>query len=109
MRLLLDENLPKRLKLDFPEHEIFTVRDKEWNGIKNGELLKLLVDNSFNALLTFDKNLQHQQNFEKYTITVFVLTGRINQYVELTKLTPKVKEYLNRGYLPIGPIIISNG
>ena len=49
MRLLLDENLPKRLKLDFPEHEIFTVRDKKWNGIKNGELLKLLLDNSFNA------------------------------------------------------------
>lgn len=31
MRLLLDENLPKRLKQDFPEHEVFTVRDKEWN------------------------------------------------------------------------------
>ena len=59
MRLLLDENLPKRLKLDFPEHEIFTVRDKHWNGIKNGELLKLLLENFFNALLTFDKNLQH--------------------------------------------------
>ncbi len=27
MRLLLDENLPKRLKLDFPEHEVYTVRD----------------------------------------------------------------------------------
>lgn len=25
MRLLLDENLPKRLKLDFSEHEIYTV------------------------------------------------------------------------------------
>ena len=41
MRLLLDENLPKRLKLDFPEHEIQTIRDKQWNGIKNGELMKL--------------------------------------------------------------------
>ena len=73
MRLLLDENLPKRLKLDFPEHEIYTVRDKEWNGIKNGELLKLMIKNNFDALLTFDKNLQHQQNFSKYTIAVFVL------------------------------------
>ena len=108
MRLLLDENLPKRLKLDFPEYEIFTVRDKQWNGIKNGELLKLLLDNSFNALLTFDKNLQHQQNFVKYTITVFVLTARINQYIELTKLTPKVKVHLNSGKMPIGPIIIAS-
>ena len=72
MRLLLDENLPKRLKLDFPEHEIYTVRDKGWNAIKNSELLKLLLVNNFHALLTFDKNLQHQQNFLKYTLTVFV-------------------------------------
>ena len=69
MRLLLDENLPKRLKLDYTEHEIYTVRDKGWNGIKNGELLKLLIDNSFDALLTFDKNLQHQQNLQRYTDT----------------------------------------
>ena len=96
MRLLLDENLPKRLKLDFFDHEIFTVRDKQWNGIKNGELLKLLLDNDFSALLTFDKNLQHQQNFFKYTITVFVLTAPINQYKELTRLTPKVKAYFKQ-------------
>ncbi len=57
MKLLLDENLPKRLKLDFTEHEIYTVRDKGWNGIKNGDLLKLLIENHFDALLTFDKNL----------------------------------------------------
>lgn len=50
MRLLLDENLPKRLKSDFPDHEIFTVRDKEWSGIKNGELLQLMVADMFDAL-----------------------------------------------------------
>jgi hypothetical protein len=108
MRPLLDENLPKRLKLDFPEHEIFTVRDKQWNGINNGDLLKLLLDNSFDALLTYDKNLQHQQNFSRYTITVFVLTAPINQYKELTKLTPKIKAYLNSQDLPVGPVIIAD-
>lgn len=72
MRLLLDENLPKRLKLDFPEHKIYTITDKKWNDIKNGDLMDLLVENSFDALLTYDKNLQYQQNFSKYTITVFV-------------------------------------
>ena len=106
MLLLLDENLPKRLKLDFPEHEIFTVRDKGWNGIKNGDLLNLLLQNNFQALLTFDKNLQHQQNFSKYTITVFVLSASINSYEELTKLSPKVKEYLIAGNLQPGSIII---
>lgn len=74
---------------------------------QNGELLKLLLDNSFDALLTYDKNLQYQQNFSKYTLTVFVLTAKINQYIELTKLTPKVKEYLNTAKMPIGLVIIS--
>jgi hypothetical protein len=109
MRLLLDENLPKRLKSDFPEHEIYTVRDKEWNGISNGELLKLMVENKFDALLTFDKNLQHQQNFARYTITVFVLSANINSYEALTKLTPKIKSYLDNPPLPIGAIVIATG
>ena len=108
MRLLLDENLPKRLKFDYPEHEIYTVRDKGWNGIKNGELLNLLIENNFDALLTFDKNLQHQQNFEKYTIAVFVLSAKINSYEELTILTPRVKEYLNNPPLPNGGIVIAS-
>ncbi len=107
MKLLLDENLPKKLKLDFSDHEVYTVRDKYWNGIKNGELLKLLLENSFDALLTFDKNLQYQQNFSKYTITVFVLTATVNTYSELTMLTPKVKTYLDTPPLPTGPVIIS--
>ena len=107
MRLLLDENLPKRLKLDFPDHEIFTVRDKEWNGIKNGKLLSLLLENDFDALFTFDKNLSYQQNFSKYTITVFVLNAPINSYVELTKLSSQIHDYLNRPPLMHGPIIIS--
>jgi hypothetical protein len=106
MRLLLDENPPKQLKQDFAEYEIFTVRDKGWNGIKNGELLKLMLADGFQALLTFDKNLQHQQNFEKYTLTVFVLNAKINQYRILTKLSEQVKAILDAGNVAIEPIII---
>ncbi|HET9504567.1 MAG TPA: hypothetical protein VFO93_13585 [Hymenobacter sp.] len=106
MWLLLDENLSKQLKQDFTEHEIFTVRDKGWNGIKNGELLKLMLADGFHALLTFNKNLQHQQNFEKYTLTVFVLNAEINQYKVLTKLSDKVKASLAAGDMLIGPIVI---
>lgn len=107
MRLLLDENLPKRLKADFPDHEIFTVREKGWNGIKNGEMLQLMLADNFNALLTFDKNLQHQQNFSKYPIAVFVLTAFNNTYVELSPLTPRINQILKTGVLKPGPTIIS--
>ena len=106
MRLLLDENLPKRLKTDFSDYEIYTVREQGWNGIKNGQLLQLMVENDFHALLTFDKNLQHQQNFRKSYITVFVVSAANNTYPELTKLSPIVLEHLKREILPTGPVII---
>ncbi len=81
MRLLLDENLPKKLKLDFSEHEIFTVADKGWSGKKNGELLRLMSDENFDVLFTFDKNLQLQQNFSKYPLTVLILNAEDNTYI----------------------------
>lgn len=106
MRLLLDENLPKKLKLDFPEHEIFTVRDMSWNGIKNGKLLELMTADGFHALLTFDKNLQYQQNFQKYTLTVFVLNAPTNTYAVLTPLSAQINAALIKGNLPNGPFVI---
>jgi hypothetical protein len=107
MKLLLDENLPKKLKSDFAEYEIYTVSDKGWNGIKNGRLLTLMLAEGFDTLLTFDKNLQHQQNFQKFSITVFVLSAPINSYIELTQLSGQIKQHLNSLPLKAGPIKIS--
>lgn len=102
MKLLLDENLPKKLKLDFPEHEIYTVSEKGWNSKKNGELLELKMKENFDALFTFDKNLQFQQNFIKYPIAVIVLNAVDNAYFTLSGLIPQIREVLNKN-LPIGP------
>ena len=95
MLLLLDENLPKGLKKDFPNHRVFTIRDMGWDGLKNGQLLQKLLENKFDALLTFDKNLKYQQNFKTYTIAVLVLSARKNTYKELTQLSEKVNLALN--------------
>jgi len=96
MKLLIDENLPKRLKLDFPEHEIYTVNDMGWNSKKNGELLKLMLNEGFEVLLTFDRNLQYQQNFVKYPVTVFVLNADDNAYPTLKPLIPIIHEQLSK-------------
>ncbi|MCK9425313.1 MAG: hypothetical protein M0Q21_04640 [Ignavibacteriaceae bacterium] len=94
MKLLLDENLPKKLKGDFKEYSVYTVSDKSWNGKKNGELLQLMIEDRFDVLLSFDKNLQHQQNFNKYPITVFLLNAEDNTYLTLQKSVLQVKELL---------------
>lgn len=102
MRLLLDENLPKRLKQDLNEHEIYTAADKGWTGVSNGKLLELLTENKFDALLTFDKNLQYQQNFTNYTIAVIVLNAPDNSYATLKDFAQKIKDVLKTGLKP-GP------
>ena len=95
MKLLIDENLPKRLKLDFPKHEIFTVTDLGWNSKTNGELLDLMIEDEFEVLLTFDKNLQYQQNFKKYPIAVITFNAEDNTYATIKPLVPRILELLN--------------
>ncbi len=102
MKLLIDENLPKRLKQDFSKHQIYTVNDMGWNRKKNRELLKLMLNKKFEVLLTFDKNLQYQQNFKKYPISVLVLNVEDNTYSTLKPIIPLIHELLN-GELKAGP------
>ena len=97
MRLLLDENLPKRLKQDLVPHEALTVRDMGWNGKGNGELLALMKENTFDALLTFDKNMEYQQNFKAYDLPVLVLDAEDNTYLSLSPLMGAVKTLLTSG------------
>lgn len=62
MKVLLDENLPRKLKFRLAPHEVFTVGEMKWSGQKNGRLLKLMEDSGFQALIAADKNLSFQQN-----------------------------------------------
>ena len=96
-------NLPKSLKSNFSEHIVFTIKERGQNELKNGLLLQKLIENNFEALITFDKNLQHKQNFKKYPITVIVLSARINTYSVLMKLTPQVLDILKKPLI-VGPI-----
>ena len=105
MKRLLDENLPKKLKSDFRGHAVFTVRDMGWAGKTNGILLKLILEKKFDAFLTFDKNMKHQQNFQKFPIPVLVLNAEKNSYPKLKPLVPHIKKILS-STLSTGPIEI---
>ena len=61
MKVLLDECVTKRLKPYLAGFEVFTISEMKWNGVENGELMALCVDNNFDVLLTIDKNLMFQQ------------------------------------------------
>lgn len=101
MKILLDENLPTKLKLDFGEnHKVFAVRDMGWLGKKNGELLELAVFNQFDVLLTLDKNLKHQQTLHKFDIKFILLVAVDSKHQTLQPFMEKVKSLLNSGNIP---------
>jgi len=87
VRVLLDESLPRRLAKLLPEHDVRTVAAMGWTGIRNGELLKLAVG-TFDAFLTADQNLEHQQNLDALPIAVVVLTAPTNRIESLRPLIP---------------------
>lgn len=90
MKILLDENIDVRFKHLFSNslHEVYTVRDMQWNGIKNGELLQLLKKHNFNCWVVVDKNIPYQQNILKLSCTVIVLDVLRNTLENLTPLFP---------------------
>jgi hypothetical protein len=96
MKMLLDENLPQKLGLELKGHEVLTVKQMGWSGKKNGELVRLMLQNGFQALITFDQNIQYQQNFEKYPIAVFILIAEKNKLEFLSPLIPKVQVELQK-------------
>lgn len=98
MKILLDENLPRKLKTDFgPDFEVKTVRDMNWLGKKNGELMGLLVFNGFDLFITVDKNLRFQQNLDRFNVSVFLLIVPNNRIETLQKLIEKIKDMISKG------------
>jgi len=94
-KLLLDENLPFRLKYRFEASlEVSTVSDQGWNSIKDGELLKLMKSHRFDILITSDKHLKYQQNLEKHGIVVILLLAKNNRYHFLRDLIPDIETLL---------------
>ena len=89
MRVLLDECVPRVLRRELPGHEVKTVAEAGWAGVKNGELLQLAA-NEFDVLITVDRGLEYQQNFTGVSIAVVVIHAQSNDVVLLRPLMSAV-------------------
>ncbi len=86
--VLLDENLPRKLRRELPECLVRTVQETGWTSFANGELL-VRAQAEFDVLLTADRRLQFQQNPARFDIGIVVI------------LTPSLRfrnQNGNRGY-----------
>ncbi|MFI5262915.1 MAG: DUF5615 family PIN-like protein [Candidatus Kapaibacterium sp.] len=73
MRILVDECVPRQLCRFFPDHEIQTVREIGWSGIKNGELIRR-AEERFDIFITSDQNIRYQQNLTNRKIAIIELS-----------------------------------
>ncbi|MFZ5590181.1 MAG: DUF5615 family PIN-like protein [Pseudomonadota bacterium] len=91
--MLLDECMGRRFARYITDHEVNTVPQMGWAGIKNGEPLTLAA-RQFDVLVTVDRNLFFQQRLPKYDIAVVVLRAHSNRPAVLRTLVPKMLEVL---------------
>jgi len=88
VRILLDEQLPRQLAPYVVGHDVRTVQQESWAGLKNGALLSAAEAAEFAVFLTGDQNLQFQQNISKRRLGVVVLCAASNALEDLLPLIP---------------------
>jgi predicted nuclease of predicted toxin-antitoxin system len=90
MRVLLDENLPHKLRTSLVGHEVMTASYMGWNGIANGRLLSIAERNGIDVLVTGDNNIAYQQSMAGRTISVVTLSA--TKWMILQSKLPEIQD-----------------
>jgi len=93
VRVLLDECVPRKLKSELPGHDVRTVTEMGWSGIKNGPLLRRAAQ-EFDIFLTVDQGVEYQQNLFGLDLAIVVMVAATNDIDDIRPLMPRVRETL---------------
>ncbi len=104
-RVLFDEDVPRQLRRELPEFQIRTVQEEDWSSVTNGELLDR-GSQTFDVLVTADKNLRHQQNISRYNIGVVVIATRDTRFPRLQEVVGELRAAIH-AVKPGGVLIVS--
>ena len=74
-------------------HNVESVVGLGWAGIANGKLLGR-ASGRYDAFVTMDRNIEHQQNISRLPFTVLVLRAPSNRLVHLRPLLPAILDAL---------------
>ncbi|MBI5439073.1 MAG: DUF5615 family PIN-like protein [Nitrosomonadales bacterium] len=83
MRVLVDECLPRQLKGWLARYfDVATVYEMGWANVKNGKLLQAANETGSDVLITADKNMRYQQNFDGLRISAVVVPTNRKRLVQ---------------------------
>ena len=94
MKVLFDENIPAPLRRYLTGHSVDTVKDRGWEGIRNGLLLDRAEDNGYELLITADQGIRHQQSLAGRQLAVLVLLS--NSWPRIRFVTKDILTTVNR-------------
>ena len=89
MKILFDHGAPAPLRRQLASHEISTAYEMGWARLSNGDLLAA-AEKSFDAFITTDQNLRHQQNLAGRRLAILVLPT--TSWPEIRKHTNQVAD-----------------
>src|SRR5438552_17848485 len=72
MRILFDQGDPVPLRRALAGHTVSTAHEMGWAALDNGALLDA-AEAAFDAFITTDRNLRHQQNLTGRRLAILVL------------------------------------
>ena len=81
MRILLDNNVPRLLTSNLPDHQADTAFQRDWHTLTNGELLDQAESDGYQLLITADQRIPYQQNLSRRSIAVLIITSNERQAV----------------------------
>lgn len=90
MKLLLDENMPHKLRLHLPGHEVFTSAYMGWAGVRNGDLLSRAAAAGFDVLLTLDAGIEYEQNLINLPCSVIIIRAESNAFEHIQPRIPAI-------------------
>lgn len=90
-RVLLDEDLPHKLRPPLAEFDVWTVLRAGWAGVQNGALLRL-AEESFDVFVTGDQNIPHQQNLRRSTLGIVLLRTRSTRFRDIQPYLEQIRD-----------------
>ena len=64
------------------------MQQRGWAGLQNGALLRSAREAGIDALVTADRNMEHQQNIARSGVALIVLHARSTRLADLLPLVP---------------------
>lgn len=96
MKVLLDECVPKDLRLHLVGHDCKTVPQAGLAGKKNGELLTLAEQAGWEVLVTVDQAMRHQQNVTRRGVSLVIILAKSNRLPDLLSHVPAILAAMRR-------------